>query len=222
MMRVRSFVIALGVVALSAARVSAQTCVGAAAFSSGPVRLGAGLATSDGAKSYGVTMAAGAKTGPFASGGLSRIEYSDLDGSGTVVGLGAGYAIDVNPTKTVQFCPLAGFQYQSGPDIDLGGSTLSMSAHAVSLGGSLGGSVPMTPTLDFVPFAGASYIASRATGTLDGTSDSESQSYGEIDVGAGFVINKTLTLQPSVAIPVGVDGAKSAFQLAFAFNFGKH
>jgi hypothetical protein len=220
MMRIRSFAVALGVLALSATRMAAQTCAGAAPFSAGPIRLGAGLATSEGMKSYGVSMAVGAKAGPFASGSLSRSEYSDIDGSGTSVGIGAGYAIDLNPVKTVQLCPHAGFVYQSGPDIDLGTSTITTSAHAVGFGGSIGNTVPLGPTVDFVPFAGASYLHSSATATFDGTSDTESQDYGEIDVGAGIVLNKTLTLQPSVAIPVGIDGAKSTFQLVFAFNFG--
>jgi len=126
----------------------------------------------------------------------------------------------VNPAKTVQFCPRAGLQYASGPDIDTGTGTLTTSAHAVSFGGALGGTVAMAPTFDFVPFVAASYVVERATAKLGGVSDSESEDYTEVDVGAGFVINKTLTLQPMVAIPVGLDGAKSAFQLAFTFNFG--
>ena len=92
-MRIASFVIALGVLALSATKVAAQTCLGAASFSSGLLRVGAGMGTSDGAKSYGVDMAVGAKSGGYVSGGLSRLEYSDIDGSAKSVALGAGYLI---------------------------------------------------------------------------------------------------------------------------------
>lgn len=219
-MRTGTLLVVLTAVALSATKMVAQTCSGTAAFSAGPVRLGAGLATSEGVKSYGVSMAVGANTGPFASGTLSRAEYSDIDGAGTVFGFGAGYAIDLNPAKTVQFCPIATFNYQSGPDIDIGTSTISTSAHAIGFGGSIGGILPVGPTVDFVPFAGAAYFVSRASASAGDVSESESQDYTEIDVGAGFVINKVLTLQPSVAIPVGVDGAKSTFLLAFAFNVG--
>lgn len=221
-MRLGTFLAALGFLALTATEVTAQTCNGLAPFSAGPVRLGAGLSSSEGVKGYGVNMAAGAKSGPYASGNVTRVEYSDLDGNGTLFGLGAGYAIDVNPTKTVQFCPRAGVEFQSGPDIDTGTGTITTSAHAVSFGGALGGTVPMAPTFDFVPFIAASYVVSRATAKMGGVSESDSQDYTEVDVGAGFVINKTLTLQPMVAIPVGLDGAKSAFQLAFTFNFGNH
>lgn len=221
-MRLRSLLVALGVVALSAARLSAQACLGTAGFSSGPYRIGAGLSSADGVKSYGASMAMGAKAGPFAAGTLARVEYDGVDGSGTAVGINAGYAMDLNPTRTAQFCPLASFVYQSGPDFDLGNVKGSTSSRALGLGGAFGGTVPMTPALDFVPFAAASYVLARATATIGGTSDSNSRDYTEIDVGAGFVFNRTLTIRPSVAIPVGIDGAKSAFQLAFAFNFGKH
>jgi hypothetical protein len=219
-MRLRSLLIALGVVSFAATKMAAQTCAGAAAYSAGPVRIGAGLATTDGAKSYGLTLGVGSKAGAFGSATLSRGEYSDVDASSTAVGVGAGYAFDLNPTHTAQFCPQLSLIHQSGPDIDLGGSALSVTSHAVALGGSLGELVPLTPTLDLVPFGGASYVMSRATATFAGDSQSDSQDYSEIDVGAGFVFNKTFTLQPSLAIPVGLDGAKMSFQLAFAFNFG--
>lgn len=217
-MRLRSLLIALGVVSFAATKMAAQTCVGAASYSSGPVRLGAGFATTDGAKSYGVTLGVGAKAGAFGSASVSRGEYSDIDASSTGVSLGVGYAMDIDPA--VQFCPVASFIHQSGPDIDFGSGTVTTTSHAFGLGGALGGLVPVTPTLDLVPFVSAAFLASHGSATYQGDTQSDSQNSGEIDLGAGFVINKTLTLQPAVAIPVGVDGAKSTFLLAFAFNFG--
>jgi hypothetical protein len=171
-------------------------------------------------KSYGVNMAMGSKTGTFASANLARAEYSDIDGSATVVGIGAGYAADLDAAKTVQFCPQLSYGYQSGPDIDFGNGTVTMSSYAIGVGGSFGSTVPVSPTLDLVPFGGAAYILSRASATIDGTIDSESESYTNVTVGAGFVFSKTLTLQPAVSFPVGVAGAKTSFQLAFGFNFG--
>jgi len=93
------------------------------------VRAGAGLATSDGVKSYGVNMAVGAKSGTFASANIARAEYSDIDGSGTLVGIGAGYAADLDPAKTVQFCPQVSYTHQSGPDLDFGTGTIATLAH---------------------------------------------------------------------------------------------
>jgi outer membrane protein with beta-barrel domain len=161
-----------------------------------------------------------APVGLFGAATVSRTEYDDIDGGGTVADLTAGYAIDLTPSKSVQFCPQAGFAYQSGPDIDTGFGTVSTSAHAFALGGSFGGSIPASPTLDFVPFAGAAYTISRTSVGAGGNSISDSEDYVALTLGAGFVINRALTLQPSVAIPIGLEGGKSSFQLAFAYNFG--
>ena len=222
MTRARSVLFALAVVALPAIRLSAQTCIGKAAFSAGPVRLGAGFGSSDGEKSYGVSMAVGARSGGYVSGDLTRFEYSDVDGSSRSVALDAGWAINLNPSRTVQFCPEVGYQRVSEPDIQEAGYTITTSVRAVSYGGSFGETVAVLPSLDLVPFAGAYYVATRATATLVSVSRSESLNYGEFDAGAGFVIDKTLTLRPAVVIPFGVSGAKSTFLIGLAFNFGKH
>ena len=194
----------------------AQACVGAASFKSGPVRIGAGLTVGDNVKTYGAQIAAGAAMGPFASLDIGRSEFDDVSDAGTVFGATAGYAIDLTPEKTVQFCPLVSYSYLSGPEI----FTVSTSAHAFQMGGSFGGLLSLSPTLDFVPFVGASYVNAKATFELNGNSASDSNDYGQAKVGAGFVVNRQLTLQPSVAIPFGLDGGKSSFTLAFAYTFG--
>ena len=198
----------------------AQVCNGAASFSAGPIQIAAGLGISDGSKSYGARLGAGAPTGVFASAGIVRSEYDDISGAGIGLDLQGGYAIDLTPARNIQFCPLASFDYQSGPDVETTVGTITTSAHAVGLGGSFGGLVPMAPTLDFVPFAGAQYVISRVSASVPGFSSTESADYTAVDLGAGFVVNRTLTLQPSVSIPVGLDGGKATFQIAFAFNVG--
>jgi len=219
-MRIASFVIALGVLALSATKVAAQTCYGDASFSAGPVRLGADVRAREGVKDYGVDVAVGARTGLFASAGISRAEFSDIDGSATVFGLSAGYAFDLNHARTVQFCPYVDLSHESLPDIDVGSSMLKSSVDAVGFGGSIGGTVRVGPSFDLVPFVGATYFVERFRARWNGETDSESDRLGVIDVGTGFVINKVLTLQPAVSIPVGIEGGKSAVGLAIKYNFG--
>jgi hypothetical protein len=68
--------------------------------------------------------------------------------------------------------------------------------------------------------SGISYVDARATASLNDNSMSTSSDYGVAKVGAGFIVNRRLTLQPSVSIPFGEDGAKSSFTLAFAYTFG--
>ncbi|MFI5229621.1 MAG: hypothetical protein ACHQWU_11165 [Gemmatimonadales bacterium] len=212
--------IALGAMVALGQALHAQTCIGSASFLSGPARIGAGVSISDNVKSYGLDLAVGAPAGAFGSATVARAEYDGIDGGGTVLGASAGYAIDATPAKTMQFCPQVGYEYQSGPDVDSGFGTISTSAHDFSLGGSFGGRVAASPTFDFVPFASAAYVIARAGETFNGTSSSVSEDFVQIGVGAGFVIGRTLTLQPLVSFPVGLEGGKSIFQIAFALNFG--
>jgi hypothetical protein len=196
----------------------AQTCQGVASFGSGPARVGAALDVSDNVKTYGAQLAVGAATGPFASASLSRAEYDNVTNAGVGIGVTGGFAIAV--TQGVQFCPLASFGYESGPDVGSSVGTVSSSAHAVGFGGSFGGTVPATPSVDFVPSIGAQYVIQQASATALGTSVSSSTNFTAIQIGAGFVFNRTVTLRPAVSIPVGLTSGKSTFELVFAFNFG--
>lgn len=206
---------------LVATQAQAQLCEGAASFRSGPVRLGAGLNVNSDAQSYGGQLAIGAPTGPFISGTVSGVQLKDVSGTGVVAGGEAGFAADLNPQRTAQFCPVVGFQYQSGPDVDTGFGTASLTAHAFSFGGSVGGTALSSAGFDFVPFVGAVYVLQTTNASINGFSGSSNDHFGEVTVGAGFVVSKVLTIQPAANIPVGLNGGKASFALAFAFNFGK-
>ncbi len=198
----------------------AQVCEGAASFSAGPVRLGAGLSVDSDAQSYGGQLAFGAPSGPFVNGTVSSVQYKDVSGSGLSVGGDAGFAIDLNPQRTVQFCPEVGFAYQTGPNFDTGFGSVSISTHGFSFGGAIGGVALQSPGFDFVPFVGGSYVIAQGTASGGGFSSSSNQNYGVATVGAGFVVSRVLTIQPSVSVPLGLNGGVVSFQLAVAFNAG--
>lgn len=213
----RSILMGAGVAALFPLLAGAQTCVGAASFATTPYRVGAGYASTNNAKTYGVDFADGASLGWYGSAGLSRVEYTDIDNTGTAVSFGGGYAMPLESSPSEQFCPQVAYAYQSGPDIDTGFGTVSTSIRAFSFGGAFGNSMPMSPTLDFIPFGSFDYVIANEAVSGAG---STSQDYGQLGLGAGFVIDKTLTLQPMVLIPVGLPGGKSTVQLALAYSFG--
>jgi hypothetical protein len=215
----RSLIVA-GLVAFVSTAAHAQACVGLAPFSSGPVRLDLGVALSDGVHGHGVGFAAGAASGPFASAGVSRVEYTDGTNAATSFDVAAGYSVDLAPKGAAQFCPIAQFTYQAGPDFDTGYGTASVSAHAVGLGGSFGGAVDVAPNFSLVPFAQAAYVLTGASASLAGYSASDNENHGEIGAGLGLVFNRVLTLQPAVSVPVGVSEGKATFQVSFALNFG--
>jgi hypothetical protein len=41
-----------------------------------------------------------------------------------------------------------------------------------------------------------------------------------LTLGTGFVFNSRFSLNPSVSLPIGLDGASSSFGLMGAMNFG--
>jgi hypothetical protein len=221
----RRFAHTFAVVFLSSASLAAhaQVCTGSASFRSGPVRIAAGIGVSDGLNSYGASLGAGAPTGIFGSAGIVRFEFrgNGITSAAVRLNLEGGYAIDLTPAKSMQFCPLASFGYESEPDSKSVAGTITSSTRLVGFGGSFGRLMPMTPTVDFVPFARVQYFTTRTSGGISGFPPvSFSDHYTAVDIGAGFVVNRTLTLQPSVSIPVGLDGGKALFQIGVSFNLG--
>ncbi len=206
-----------GVMALVPLLASGQTCVGAASFGSQPYRVGAGFQSSDGEKAYGLNLAGGQPSGFYGSAGVARADFSDIGNSATLLSLGGGYTMDMNPTRSAQFCPEVGYVYQSGPNIDTGFGTVSTSLTAFNFGGAVGNTMPMSPTLDFIPFGSLDYVVANASVSGAG---SASQNYGALGIGAGFIFDKVLMVQPMVSIPLGLPGATSTFQLALGYSFG--
>jgi len=205
---------------VAAGPASAQLCNGAASFANGPIRVGAGADFTDGSKAVGAQLAFGAKQGAFANVGLSAVNYDGVDERGTVVNVNGGYSMSLSKPGKAEFCPLVGFAWQSGPNVVTNFGTADVSARAFGFGGSIGGIVNSTPEFDFVPFASVSYFTSKGTISFNGTSQTSTQDYGEIGLGAGFVVNKVLTIRPAVTFPIGLDNGDPSYGIAFAYNFG--
>ena len=215
----------LGIAALSLAAgiantMDAQVCQGTAPFSAGSARIGAGMQFTDGAKAYGGGIALGSSNSLFASADYVHTQFDDVDAGANGVNLQGGYSIAMNTSRTVQLCPLVGFAYQSGPNVDTGGfGTISTSLHAFAFGASIGTTVSMSPALDLVPFGGASYEMTHASSSLGGVSSSGDDNTTILQLGAGFVFNKVMTIQPSVSLPTE-SGSKPVWSVSFGFNFG--
>jgi hypothetical protein len=167
------------------------------------MRVGAGFNTGDHVKSYAAQFAGGGAQGPFAATSLSTVQYDDITGSGTAFDVSGGYSVDITPAGTAQFCPRVGFAYQTGPNVSTGFGTVTTSTHVFALGGSFGGIAATSPGFEFVPFASASYVIAQGSASLAGQTSSQNQNYTELGVGAGFVFNRTLTIQAVANIPVG-------------------
>src|SRR5262245_9689947 len=152
----------VGVLVAVPAAVRAQTCGGMASFSSGPLRVGGGVGLADNVTNFNANLNAGSMYGPFGGVSIGRSDIDNNPNSGTTVGLNGGYSFELNPQRTAKFCPIAGFNYMSGPD---NGNT-DISSRTVSFGGSFGGLIHTQSTVTLAPFASASFVDWRRTTTL--------------------------------------------------------
>lgn len=225
-MRVDRSLLIAGLLLLAAAPIEAQICLGTPSFSAGPVRLGVGAEFGDDVSAFGGEIAAGQPAGAFGALRVSRLTL-DFEGdseSASMVGVNVGYSIALNPANTLSLCPIAAFNYLSGPSFEAEGVSVDISSRAFGGGAAIGGSIVASPTMSLVPFASFAYFSETATveasDGIDSIEEDVSDTYGVASLGAGFVFNKTITIRPSVAIPVGVEDGKASFAIALGFNFG--
>jgi hypothetical protein len=203
-----------------AAQAAAQTCVGMPSFSSGQMQLAGGGQFADGANSFGGTFGYGTPKGLYGKAGIGSTSYDGLDGSSFDFGVGGGYQVPLHSSRMAELCPIASLNLGSGPN-DILGSGVDMSSRTIAFGASVGALVNRNPQLRILPNASFQFANSRVK-LDDGTgSAADSQSYGLLSLGTGFVFNSRFSLNPSISIPVGLDGGDTSFGLIGAMNFGR-
>ena len=75
--------------------------------------------------------------------------------------------------------------------------------------------------MQILPNAAFQFANTRATIDDGTTSTSGSESYGLLTLGTGFVFHSRFSVNPSISIPVGLDGSSTSFGLGGAINFGR-
>lgn len=197
----------------------AQSCLGNASFASGAVRLGVSGTFTDGSNLYAGELALGAPNGAFVSGSGGSTSHTNGAGTNSVIGATVGLEVAVAPR--VSFCPLLHYTHTSYPDVSFGNAVVTTTGDALGFGGALGATTTVTPNLDVIPYVSAEYVHATTTASeVDLGSQTESQGYGIIAVGAGLVINKVITFRPSVSRPIGFTGAKTSVAVGVSINFG--
>jgi hypothetical protein len=200
-------------------RAAAQTCAGMPSFSSGQMQVTAGGQFADGSSSFAGTFGLGRANGLYGKAALGTTSYDALDGSSTDFGVSGGYQLALKNTRNAQLCPVASLSIGSGPN-DVGGAGLDMSSRTFSFGAAMGAVMAQSSQMQIVPNASFQFANTRLSVDDGTTSTSGSESYGLLTLGSGFVFNSRFSVNPSVSIPVGLDGSSASFGLAGAINFG--
>jgi hypothetical protein len=202
------------------AQAAAQTCVGMPSFASGQMQIAGGGQFVSGANSFGGTFGYGAPKGLYGKAGIGTTSYDAFNGSSFDLNAGGGYQIPLHTSRTAELCPVANLSLGSGPK-DVLGSGVDLSSRTLAFGASVGAILGRNPQLRILPNASFQFANTRATADDGTTSSSDSESYGLLTLGTGFVFNSRLSLNPSISIPVGLTGGDTSFGLVGAMNFGR-
>ena len=210
----RSIVVTLALLAIVRSAAVAQTCMGMASYAHGPVQVAGSADFVDGANRFGASAGYGLPGGVFGSANVGTTSYDGLDAS-LDFGVNVGYQMKV---AKAQVCPVASLGYANGPDSDANGiNTSSKSAgFGLAVGTPLG-----TRRMQIVPTAGLGLVYGKSKIEIDGIGSAEgSDAYGIAQLGVGLVLNQSVSIRPSVAIPLGLTGSDATFGVTVGFNFG--
>ena len=216
----RALLLSLALSFMLGGRAAAQTCVGMPSFTSGNMQVTAGGSFADGASSFGGTFGYGVPKSFYGKAGLGSTSYDGLDGSSFDLNLGGGYQVPLATSRMAELCPIASLSLASGPN-DIVGSGIDMSSRTFAFGAAVGALVGNSSQVRILPNASFQFANTRLS-MDDGTdSVSGSESYALLTLGTGFVFNSRYSLNPSISLPIGLDGSDASFSLAGAIHFGR-
>jgi hypothetical protein len=225
MQRPLPLVIAVGLSVLPAS-ISAQVCSGFTSFAHGPFQVFGSAGFNDNAKTFGGGFAFGGQ-GVFGQLSIGTTSFDDLDGSSFNFGGGAGYQFSLDKRSIFHLCPIASVSFSSGPnDIDLigdGSLLLDLSETDLVFGLSFGARPPQSGKTQIIPSGSLGFVSAtlKAKDQVTGVSDSETETFGLLSLGVGFVFSQVFTLRPGVAIPFGLEGGSTTFGVTLSINFGR-
>lgn len=217
--------IAVGLTVLPASA-SGQACSGFASFAQGPFQVFGSAGFNDNAKTFGGGFAFGGQ-GAFGQLSIGTSSFDDLDGSSFNFGGGAGYQFSLDQRSIFHLCPVASVGFASGPnDIDVfgdGSLVLDLSETDLVFGLALGARASQSGQTQIIPSGSLTFVSAtlKAKDDVSGASDSETETFGLVGLGIGFVFNEVFTLHPGVAIPFGLEGASTTFGVTLSINFGQ-
>ena len=203
-----------------------QMCAGFASFAQGPYQVFGTAGLNNNAKSFAGGFGFGG-AGPFGEVSVGTANYDNIDGSSLLFGGGLGYQVTLGQKGIVHLCPTASLGFLSGPNnLDVfgdGSVVLDLSETDVAFGLALGVLASGSNPTQIIPVASLGVVnaSAKASDDVSGTSQSNTQTFGSLELGLGFVFNQVVSFRSNVAIPIGLDGGVTSFGATVSVNFGK-
>jgi outer membrane autotransporter protein len=221
----RLLLVVVGALVALPSAVTGQVCSGVASFAQGPFQVVGSAAFNDEAKTFGGGLAFGG-VGAFGQLSIGTTSFDNLEGSSFTFSGGGGYQFSLDERNIVHLCPIASVAFASGPnDIDVfgdGSLVLDLSETDFEFGVALGAVASRSGQTQIIPAGSLAFVSAtlKAKDQVSGASDSQSETFGLLGLGLGFVFNR-VTVRPGVAIPFGLDGASTTFGVTLSVNFGQ-
>ncbi len=199
---------------------AAQACLGLPPLATHPLNFGVGAEFTDNAKSYGGRFGFGTPTA-FAGISAALNDYDEVDENSTSLAFDGGLAFPVGVSRRAAVCPIASIGYEFGPSFETEFGDLELGTLSLAGGVGFGGTAYSTEGLLIMPFGSAQLAYARVSAELEGESESDSETFGLLDLGLGFLFNEQFLVRPSIAIPLGLEDADPVFGLSFVIGFGR-
>jgi hypothetical protein len=204
-MKFHAIVSAVAGIAVCTTAATAQVCQGDLSFRGSQKHVGAALGMSNSSTSFGGGLTVGHSKGWYGGGSLGMASYDNVSAHSVALGGGVGYSMPLANKSKWQMCPGATLSLGFGPNFDVGGTTAHTSTQTLALGLSVGTSMPMSKTVNVLPFGSASLAHTRASVSVNGTSNTGSDSYLVFGMGAGFQFSPNLVVRPSLSLLAAAD-----------------
>jgi hypothetical protein len=211
-------VLCLSLVLWFACPVGAQTCLGAPSFDHAPYQGRADVNIDSDTQLLLGTFGAGRTAGLFGNAGAGVRNFSDVGKAAWAVGGSIGSDMRLRGGR-MRVCPLVTVTDQFGPN------TFSLNRRSllgVWVGGHFGIVAAETSIAQLIPTMGLSVVHQREGIDLIGMdAGTFSQTFVELDLGAGIVFSDHFSAIPGIVIPINASAVHTAFTFGVAVNFGR-
>lgn len=217
----RSLVVFLALMATLSAPAVAQTCLGLASYSEGPLQVtGSGWLANE-ASSVGAGFGYGLPASVFGGLAIGSTSNEAINGSSLELGANVGYQIPLGKSGQAHLCPVAAFGVGIGPKNTFN-SGVDRSNQTASVGLALGTSFLASPRMKIIPTVGLAYAyrQDKAENSAGASLFEISDNYARVQLGVGVVLRSNISVRPTADIPLGLDGRDPTFGITVGYNFG--
>lgn len=214
----RAIIPALAVSAVLPSVAAAQACLGNASFAANHLQMSGSYTFTSDFDELGAGFVSGSNT-VFAGVGVNSYSNGGGDANLRISG-SLGYQVPVSASGRLQACPLLRASYGLPTD-DYNGTGGELTTQSYGFGLAVGGPLVQRARFALVPSLQAG--VQRDVFTVRGgfAPDDLSDTYGTVGFALGLVMNESLSLRPSVLLPLNASFDDPIFGIGLSLNYGR-